>query len=694
MTATLNDRLAERAGIRFEKPGNEKSHFRPDIEGLRAVIITMVVAHHVKWLVFGGVDMSLALSGYLGVDIAIREIQQRMANDGRVGIDFWRFYARRARRILPLAAVVTIATAIATFIYLPAFKQKPVGWDALAAAGSVINFRLAFNATDYFTDNASTSPLQHYWSLGVEEQYWALLPVALVAVMWLIRKMRLGLWALAVVLGGLVAVSLSLSVAITADSQPWAYFGPQTRAWELALGGLTAVGARLFVRMWRPLAALMGWAGVVAIAYGSVEESHTAAIPGWVMIWSVAGVCMVIAAGCAQPKYGPALILKLPPLRFIGRASYGWYLWHWPALIIAPYAVGHPLSLWQKVFVALGALGVAIATYYLIERPIKRWRDLTKFPKRGVMFGLRFAIAAALAGLALLTLATVQAHTGARTVQYVDAAKLAQLVHSAPAVNDLPKSAESDMSTVKNGLYEECLASDAATIANPCYKGEYNSQKTVVLLGSSLAWQWLGPLDTIAKQQHFRLVIFTKGVCPPERYTIQVPGFMYAEGIKPGLYTQCDDWRADAYAKIAKLHPAMVIMSSHVEDVAASEQIRSSVVYFRGLGAKVVTIGETPRFDWDVPECLDTPSNQHNIQKCGATVASIFPQNGKQDAMQAAAVQGAGGTYVDPLPWMCTNTVCPPVVDGRMVYRDRNHVAAGYAIWLTNVLAAQLPKLD
>jgi len=107
-----------------------------------------------------------------------------------------------------------------------------------------------------------------------------------------------------------------------------------------------------------------------------------------------------------------------------------------------------------------------------------------------------------------------------------------------------------------------------------------------------------------------------------------------------------------------------------------------------------VTIGETPRFNWDVPECLGDPSNRHDIQKCGASVASIFPQNGGLDAMQAAAVRKAGGIYVDPLPWMCTKTVCPPVVDGRIVYRDRNHIAAGYAIWLTQVLAAQIPKLD
>lgn len=676
------------------RPKSRLRDFRPDIEGLRFFLILMVVLHHLTVLVggkstnlpvFGGVDASIALSGFLGATIVLREI----TTTGRLA--FGKFYARRARRLLPLATIVTVATVIVAVVALPVYRLHDITVDALSTAGFVMNFRLALQHTDYAAglaqDVSSVSPLQHNWSLAVEEQFWLVLPVFLVMVMWLIRKFRLGMWPLAGSLVALTAGSLYLSVVITESAQSWAYFGTHTRIWEFGMGALTAVSAQAFSRMWQSLAAVMSWAGLALLFGGSYFIAQTPAIPGWVMIWPVLGTCLFIAGGCAAPKYGAEALVALTPFRFFGRASYGWYLWHWPMLLILPVAFGYRRELKYDVLVSLASLALAVGTYYAVERPFKAWKSLVDQPSRGLAMGRRLALVSASVALIVLTAVTVQGSATTQAPAYADSKTVYVTVAESAQVNNLSAAAEKQMTSVKRQMFGHCLNDIKTTKAQPCFLGDAGGEKLLVLLGSSLAWQWIPAFDRITRDAHMRLVVFTKGSCPAQPYSVETQDYMHKAGLT-GTYSECDDWRKDAYQQIDGLHPNFVVMSSRMEQASNPDAIRSGVSYFRDRGAKVVQLGETPGFadGDDMPACVS--GHIRTLQVCLRPLDQLVDRHKAEEASRAALE--AGAVTIDPLPWLCTR-VCPPVIGDIPVYKDTRHMSVAYVISLTRVLREQLP---
>src|SRR5215207_8385412 len=315
-------RLYERGGVRWGCV-HETSRFRADVEGLRAAAVVAVVAYHAGLGGVGGgfvgVDVFYVLSGFLITGLLWEEL------DGTGRLRLGAFYARRARRLLPAAALVLVVTLVASAVWLSPLQVPVVARDAAAAALYVANYRFAAQRTDYLAD-ASPSPLQHYWSLGVEEQFYLLWPLLLLVVFLAARRGRRS----------------ATRAAGAAVSQPWAFFSLPTRAWELAAGGLVALAASRLARLPGLAAATLGWLGLEAILWSITRFGPSTPFPGAAALFPVAGTAAVLAAGCAAPRLGPDLVLRRWPLQLGGRLSYAWYLWHWPLLVLAPAVVGHP----------------------------------------------------------------------------------------------------------------------------------------------------------------------------------------------------------------------------------------------------------------------------------------------------------------------------------------------------------------
>jgi len=249
--------------------------FRPDIEGLRAIAVIAVVLYHAGIPGVGGgyigVDVFFVISGFLITGLLWREVTT--TNTVALG----RFYAARARRLLPAAAAVGVLTAIAAAVVLPPLQARRVFMDGIASALYVGNYRFASQGTDYLISDLPPSPFQHYWSLGVEEQFYLLWPALIIGTAWLVRRARKdasGAAPYAVVMVAVAAASLAAAVVCTRTSPTWAFFSLPTRAWELAAGGLVA----LSIRQWRRLpllpAAVAGWAAGMASGTAMAASLH------------------------------------------------------------------------------------------------------------------------------------------------------------------------------------------------------------------------------------------------------------------------------------------------------------------------------------------------------------------------------------------------------------------------------------
>ncbi|HTY34208.1 MAG TPA: acyltransferase, partial [Mycobacterium sp.] len=356
---------------------SELTRFRADIEGLRAVAVLAVVLFHADMPGAGGgfvgVDVFFVISGFLITGLLWREA----SSAGTVRLR--RFYGARARRLLPASAAVGVVTLIASALLLPPLLARSAIGDGIASALYVSNYWFIIRGANYFASHVPPSPFQHYWSLGVEEQFYLVWPALIIGTAWLIRLARRRTRAQAtssqrpylVVLALVAVVSFALSFAATYVVAAAAFYSLPTRAWQLAVGGLVALTAGQWRRLPTRAAALTGWAGLGVVLLACTQLSATTLYPGVAALLPTLGTALVIGAGCAIPAQGCGRVLGLSPMRAIGRISYSWYLWHWPVLVLAPALLGHPLGLAARLAAALISGGLAVLTLRVLENPLR-----------------------------------------------------------------------------------------------------------------------------------------------------------------------------------------------------------------------------------------------------------------------------------------------------------------------------------
>jgi peptidoglycan/LPS O-acetylase OafA/YrhL len=357
----------------------EDRPFRPDVEGLRAVAVLLVVLFHIGFSSlpggFFGVDVFFVISGFVITGLLLRE---RRKSDRT---DFLHFYARRARRILPAALFVMVVSLLLSLVLVGHSYSDLVASDSRWTALFLSNFHFASVYPNFLATRAA-SPLQPYWSLAVEEQFYLVYPAIFVAVLafpgrWTLRS------RLTVALAGVIAVSFAYSVATSKLGELAAYDSPFTRAWELALGALIAVVTLKLERIPKVVASAMTWIGLGLVLIAATTVTLKSALPGSITAVPVFGAALIIAGGCAAPSWGVESFLRLPPFRWLGRWSYSWYLWHWPVMVLAAlhaHTTVAATSTGRNTLLALLALLLAAATYFLVENPIRHSRWLAQQP--------------------------------------------------------------------------------------------------------------------------------------------------------------------------------------------------------------------------------------------------------------------------------------------------------------------------
>ncbi|MFF0744875.1 acyltransferase family protein [Streptomyces sp. NPDC004111] len=673
-------------------PSPHRSAFRPDIEGLRAVAVLAVLAFHAQIPGmqggFVGVDVFFVISGYLITGLLVREA----IGTGRIALGD--FFSRRARRLLPSAAVVLVAVAAAGAWLTVPLRRTDLEHDVVAAALSVVNWRFVSQQTDYLAAGHDQSPLLHFWSLAVEEQFyfcWApLLALAALCVARAVRRGRAVRAAVALVVVPLAVASFLLSLYWTGDSVSLAYLATPSRVWQFGVGALLALLPWHLMRGPRPLRLLCGWAGAVAVGWCVVSYDASTPYPGVAALVPTLGAAAVVLAAIpgrgergAQDALGVGRLLALRAPRAVGRLSYTWYLWHWPVLVLAEARTG-ALGWPARTALTLGAALLALATMRWVERPLRRSRTVSAHPRRGISVGITaIVLPVALALVVGTTSLNLLGSAGP-----VDVAGLPEGAASGPHLlvrrpgvplpdgPVVPGPAQARADFPPDG---ECQLAPAVTRGPTCLFGAVHSPDRIVLLGDSHAGQWFSPVLALAAKRGWALQELVKQGCPLPQVAVRSPQLGRA-------YRECDTWRADTLRGLRQQpRPRLIVISSlnrYTEDRALlAEGWERTLRPLRELGVPIVYLEDTPVPGTDVPACVS--GHQEAPGACAFDRQEALRPDPLARRIESGALPGVRTVGLNGVLCPGTGPKCPAVRERVLLYRDDAHLTNAAAVVLT-----------
>ncbi len=568
-------------------------------------------------------------------------------------------------------------------------------------------------ANDYFQATASPSPVLHFWSLSLEEQFYLFWPAALLAAsrLPLGRTARGRIGAAIVIMG---VASLATGVWLTGVNQPWAFFLLPTRAWELALGGLLAVRSHELVALPRRAAALATPVGVGMIVAANLLFNDSTPFPGTAALLPVAGSALVIVGGLPDGKGLARRLLSSSPMGYLGRISYSLYLWHWPILVFGTAIMGAGAA----PVMAVSAIGVAGLSQRLVEQPLRYGRFIGTSARRNLVQAAGIAVVIVVASSAVVSFRTITSPGvayGGQASSAATAGATAWGTAAATAEDGPPEPCSGcwlgdlvpPLDALDDGFFPSCSLTDVSN-TQKCVLGSPGSHDVIAVFGNSFAWHWLPAFDEIGRTRGLRVLDLVRSACPPGAVTV------WSDELKR-TDTDCDVWREQALRRIETEHPSIVVLASsnHEKVVGADGSVfpsdaadislagPHSSLWIAGLESTLnrlatrgtcIVIVEQPAFfnmaGRDPIACLAAHSNDFQTA-CRGPRADVVDAHAR--ALDHRAATGVPATFVDPADWLCDANTCPAVVDRFVVYRDAyGHVTAPFALSLAGKWAEAL----
>ncbi|WP_036959506.1 acyltransferase family protein [Promicromonospora kroppenstedtii] len=675
--------------------------FRSEVQALRALAVLLVLVYHIDPEVlpggYIGVDVFFVISGFLITGHLWREA----STTGSVSLK--KFWAARARRILPASIVTTVGVIVLAQLLLPRSLVENWWHQAIASIFYVENWALANDAVDYQAASNDPTAFQHFWSLGVEEQFYLVWPllVLLAVVLWR-RARRVATSPNPQVLRGLLLVVFCLvglasfvwGVQQSLAGDPVAYYSTFTRVWELAAGGILALVIRDTAR-WAPLRNTLAIFGVAIIVVAACVLDDATPFPGTAALLPTLGACAVIAAGRTSGAGSMRAIVETWAVQRVGDISYSLYLWHFPVVVYFGIYTGRDPGVTDVLAMLVVSVALAVASYTLVEQPVRRsqW-----FRADGRMLVAALVSMALVAGLAATLPLKIRATNeqwdqNASLISGQEGERVAEALQTGfvpfvggdTAMKPNPLKADYD----KGETLGRCLGSAAGPATEPCEYGETeNPTATIAVVGDSHAGVLAGPVIAVAKERGWRVLTYLHGSCP---FTAD----RRADGDN-GLVEGCAESNARTRDELRELDPDLVVTTylerTKFEGLPEEKQPGAAGLAevwneLADRGTRVVVVRDNPLARSDVMECVS--DNYATPEKCGKPRAEAFAG---RDVVPAAAELAPRAKIVDLSERYCDDTVCPAVIGNVLVYRDDHHVTRTYMAQLTDDLRKALPK--
>ncbi|MCC5854526.1 MAG: acyltransferase [Idiomarina sp.] len=649
-------------------------HYRLDVQGLRALSALLILVYHL-WTerISGGVDVFFVLSGFMMGGLLLREYAQ----SGRLYL--WAFWGRIARRVLPSVTLVLLATIGMALAVMPIIFWKELVVEVFASSLHLQNIQLIRSSADYLARDIPPSPVQHFWALSIQMQFYWVLPFVMLIGLFVARRLN-AVQGLVGTLVLLILLSFTHNLLYTLSHPEAAYFSPLTRGWQFLLGVLMAV-ILPYLRMSLVLSGCLTLLGVAGLLLTGWLIPQSLNFPGWVSLLPVMSAVLFLAAGAQQNVGNPLQrFLRHPIAVFLGGISFTIYLWHWPLLIMSQYywdTTG--LNLWQ----GLSVIGLSILFAWLTERFVGA-PLMARLPYRGWAphrFGL----------LAFALLFTLNFTWWQQVEQQRESAILyaqsVPMLAMTPELVSLQREGEhlsreillaaSTLSPYSNreGCHQD---RDEAEVLH-CSFGNPESMTMVVLVGGSHSLQWFQALEPIAVRHDWHLVNVTKTACP--------------FGATEVHNASCHEWNQAVREWLLDVKPDAVVTTSTRADgfannLSAPEYLPASYVeHWQSLtdvGIPVIGIRDNPWLEMHAAECVEV--FDHDLSQCAVLQQDVLL------SVSPAEVHSDLITEVDMSDYFCVDGVCPLVIDDTPVYRDTDHLSVLYVTRLHKALEQRLKE--
>jgi peptidoglycan/LPS O-acetylase OafA/YrhL len=662
---------------------------RNDIQALRAAAVLMVIANHLfPGRVSGGyvgVDVFFVISGFLISGHLLREAD----STGRVRLGA--FWARRARRLLPAALLVLAVCAAVVVLRAPITVWSQNFIQIAFAAVYSLNWLLASQSLNYFDQGAAQTVVTHYWSLSVEEQFYLVWPLIVLAVYLIARRLPLHRRRIIIAsaFGLILLGSFAWAIYSTTATPQSAYFETTGRAWEFAAGGLLAMLPTV-PSAWRTRLLPLTWLAWIVLAVAAIVIGSGWGVPGPAALIPVGATAIVLSIGESERWFGTRYVTGFWPVRTMGDISYSAYLWHWPLIVALPWFLGTTgLTVVDKIVVVAATLMIAWLSKHFIEDPVRIGRPAKWRPSRAIV-----------AGLIAMAIVFVGTDGGAYAVQQASVTGTAQI---ASQVRALPKCfglqaplngascpdshviAQRDY-LLLDGIWDfqnanetRCVGiDDAGTEGGNCSFGvpEGTQHINIALVGDSHAYVWAAALEGIAKKYSARIHVYTKGSCSASAD----PDAQFAAQSK-ALSAACDVWRTATINNLVADPDIDIIVTSSRADSYLSDDGIGSADDGRGYveawnrwlasGKAVIAIADAPSYAQSLEQCPAT--NSSAADPCSSPLAVIQGPNPLASA--AAMIHNPRFAYANYSGLFC-DTICHSVVGGLPVTRDGQHLTS------------------